>query len=60
MVRLGLQPPYTEEDVAEAYRSRVMVVHPDRGGNSRDFIELQAAFERAEQYVHFRRNRRAD
>jgi hypothetical protein len=44
---LGLTLPCTTEQVLEAYRERVKVLHPDRGGNRREFMLLQRHFEQA-------------
>ena len=58
MVALGLAPPYTQEDVMQAYRTKVMKVHPDHGGSVEEFRVLQDAFEKAKQYTEFRSDRR--
>lgn len=58
MVALGLAPPYTQEDVMQAYRTKVMKVHPDHGGSAEEFLALQDAFEKAKQYIEFRSDRR--
>jgi len=57
MVTLELLPPYSEEDVKQAYLEKVKAAHPDRGGDAADFNVIQAAFEQAMQYVRFRKNR---
>jgi hypothetical protein len=44
---LGLTLPCTAEDVLSAYRSKVKLVHPDRGGDCREFLLLQMHFEQA-------------
>ena len=44
---LGLTMPCTTEEVLEAYRERVKVLHPDRGGNRKEFLLLQRHFEEA-------------
>jgi hypothetical protein len=44
---LGLSLPCTTDDVLSAYRRKVKQLHPDRGGNRRDFLLLQAHFEQA-------------
>jgi hypothetical protein len=44
---LGLTMPCTTEDVLDAYRERVKVLHPDRGGSRREFLLLQRHFEEA-------------
>jgi hypothetical protein len=59
MATLGLAPPYALEDVKAAYREKVKLAHPDRGGSVAAFHEIQQAFERAQQYLEFRSDRRA-
>jgi hypothetical protein len=59
MVTLGLAPPYAIEDVKQAYRDKVKDAHPDRGGSVAAFTEIQQAFERAQQYLEFRGDRRS-
>jgi hypothetical protein len=44
---LGLTLPCTEDEILAAYRRKVKQLHPDRGGNRRDFMRLQAHFEQA-------------
>lgn len=46
---LGL--PCTEEQLKRAYFERVKTLHPDRGGDKRKFMRLQARFEEALAYV---------
>ena len=58
MVELGLAPPYSQEDVMQAYRTKAMRVHPDHGGTVEQFRALQEAFEQAKQYTDFRTDRR--
>lgn len=53
MAMLGLLPPYSPEDVQAAYRAKVMLAHPDRGGSHAEFVKLQEAFERATEYAAF-------
>jgi hypothetical protein len=59
MATLGLAPPYAVEDVKAAYREKAKLAHPDRGGSVEAFHEVQEAFERAQQYLEFRSDRRA-
>jgi hypothetical protein len=47
ILALGLTMPCTADDVLAAYRRKVKELHPDRGGNRRDFLRLQAHFEQA-------------
>ena len=58
MIVLGVAPPYTEEDINQAFRVQAKRVHPDHGGSSREFHALQTAYEKAKQYVEFRADRR--
>jgi hypothetical protein len=58
MATLGLLPPYSLEDVHEAYRSRAKVAHPDRGGDTAQFEQLHEAYVRALEYVRFHGSRR--
>jgi hypothetical protein len=58
MVYLGLLPPYSLDDVQKAYKARALAVHPDRGGSTADFLELQKVYGRAQEYVRFQESRR--
>jgi len=58
MIALGLAPPYTLDDVQQAYREHAKQAHPDRGGSVAAFRELQEAFEQAQAYLEFRSDRR--
>jgi hypothetical protein len=44
---LGLPANATPEEVRAAFRQLALQVHPDHGGNTEDFIRLQADFEHA-------------
>ncbi len=44
---LGLTMPCTADEVRAAYRRKVKDLHPDRGGDRRQFLLLQAHFEEA-------------
>jgi hypothetical protein len=44
---LGLTMPCSTDEVLAAYRQKVKSLHPDRGGNRRDFLRLQRHFEEA-------------
>ncbi|MFO0789724.1 MAG: hypothetical protein U0805_09710 [Pirellulales bacterium] len=44
---LGLRLPCSAADVLDAYRQKVKLLHPDRGGNKREFLRLQQHFEQA-------------
>jgi hypothetical protein len=44
---LGLTLPCTADDVLAAYRQKVKLLHPDRGGSRHDFLRLQQHFEQA-------------
>ena len=47
LVALGLDAHSTEQQVMAAYRERVKALHPDRGGDLREFLVLQKHFEQA-------------
>jgi hypothetical protein len=51
LLALGLRMPCNEDDVLRAYRKKVKRLHPDRGGDQRRFLLLQADFEQALAYV---------
>ena len=51
LVALGLRMPCTEADVLRSYRKKVKRLHPDRGGDQRRFLVLQADFEQALAYL---------
>ncbi|MBX3413542.1 MAG: J domain-containing protein [Pirellulales bacterium] len=58
MATLGLAPPYTLEDVHQAYREQAKQAHPDRGGTVEAFQALHEAFEQAQAYLQFHADRR--
>ncbi len=58
MVTLGLAPPYTVEDVKQAYLIKAKTAHPDTGGNAASFRRLQEAFGRASEAAEFHETRR--
>jgi hypothetical protein len=47
ILALGLTFPCTADDILAAYRRKVKKLHPDRGGDRRQFLRLQAHFEQA-------------
>lgn len=47
----GLDLPCSEEKLKQAYFERVKELHPDRGGDRRKFLRLQARFEEALELV---------
>ncbi len=51
ILALGLVMPCTADDVLAAYRRKVKQLHPDRGGDRREFLRLQAHFEQAMAFV---------
>jgi hypothetical protein len=57
MVTLGLLPPYSADDVKQAYLEKVKSAHPDRGGSVAQFNRIQEAYQQATQYVAFRASR---
>ena len=59
LVALELSPPVTAEDVEEAYRAKAQEMHPDSGGSTEAFQELQTAYEQAKEYAVFHASRRS-
>lgn len=57
MVRLGLKPPYTPEDVKHAFRQKVKTAHPDAGGSAEEYTTLHDAYEQALDYAKFHAGR---
>ena len=57
LMRLGLVPPCTVEDVKQAYLERAKSAHPDAGGDVSQFVALQNAYEQAIEYAEFRKSR---
>lgn len=51
MTVLGLTPPVDRESIKRAYRAKVMQAHPDHGGSTRSFLDIQAAYERSMQLI---------
>jgi hypothetical protein len=47
LAALDLRLPCTEEQVLAAYRRHVKQLHPDRGGDMRQFLRLQKHYEQA-------------
>jgi hypothetical protein len=47
----GLTMPCNEADLLKAYRARVKQLHPDRGGDRRQFLRLQTQFEAAIEFL---------
>ena len=48
---LGLMLPCTEQEVREAYRSFAEKLHPDRGGDRKQFMQLQRDFEASMRFL---------
>ncbi len=51
---LGLKLPCTVDDVLAAYRQKVKHLHPDLGGDRRQFMRLQSHFEQAIEFMQKR------
>jgi hypothetical protein len=51
ILALGLTLPCTEEEILAAYRRKVKTMHPDLGGDQREFLRLQQHFEQAMAFV---------
>jgi hypothetical protein len=54
---LGLGLPVTVDDVKQAYLEKAKSAHPDHGGDTRQFVRLQEAFEKATEYAKFKAGR---
>lgn len=44
MRTLGVDPPFTEEKVKNAFRARAKRAHPDHGGSAAEFIKIRHAY----------------
>lgn len=55
LAAFGLMMPCSEEDLLKAYRCKVKLLHPDRGGDRRRFHKLQRNFEQAQEYLRHHR-----
>jgi hypothetical protein len=51
ILALGLTLPCTSADILAAYRTKVKAMHPDVGGDRREFMRLQAHFEQAMSFI---------
>jgi len=51
ILALGLVMPCSAEEILAAYRRKVKTLHPDLGGDRREFLRLQAHFEQAMAFV---------
>ncbi len=51
VAELGLRLPCTADDVKAAFRRRSKTLHPDRGGDVRQFIALHRSYEEALRFV---------
>ncbi len=51
ILALGLTLPCTSADILASYRTKVKTMHPDVGGDRREFMRLQAHFEQAMSFV---------
>jgi hypothetical protein len=49
--QLGISPDATATEVRDAYRSRAKETHPDRGGSSEEFKQLQEAYATAKDHA---------
>jgi len=49
--QLGIAPDATATEVRDAYRSRAKETHPDRGGSSEEFKQLQEAYATAKDHT---------
>jgi len=54
ILALDLVMPCTADEVLAAYRQKVKKLHPDRGGDRKKFLQLQAHFEQAMKFLEQR------
>lgn len=48
---LGLRLPCDEAQLMQTYRNKVKQLHPDRGGDRKGFMRLQADFEESLEFI---------
>ena len=53
LAALGLRLPCDEAQLMRTYRKKVKQLHPDRGGDRKRFLRLQADFEEALEFVRY-------
>jgi hypothetical protein len=53
LTALGLKLPCNEEQLMWTYRNKVKQLHPDRGGDRKRFMRLQADFEEALEFIRY-------
>ncbi len=51
LTALGLKLPCDEKQLMTTYRNKVKQLHPDRGGDRKRFLRLQADFEEALEFI---------
>lgn len=51
ILALDLTLPCTSSDILAAYRRKVKTMHPDLGGDQREFLRLQTHFEQAMSFI---------
>ena len=51
ILALGLTLPCTSAEILAAYRRKVKTMHPDLGGDQREFLRLQTHFEQAMNFI---------
>jgi hypothetical protein len=51
ILALGLTLPCTSAEILAAYRRKVKTMHPDLGGDEREFLRLQTHFEQAMNFI---------
>jgi hypothetical protein len=59
MAKLGLLPPYSAEDVENAYVAKIRGIRPNESDDRMAFYEIQHAYEQAREYVKFHGDRRS-
>lgn len=50
---LGLERPFEEEEIANAFRKQIKKAHPDKGGTKEEFKRVKAARTRLNRYMRY-------
>ena len=51
---LGVSKSASEDEIKRAYRKRILKCHPDKGGNSEEFIKVRASYDMLKNHASHR------